>query len=868
MFKESEQNLWNTYELLRESVTYQVPHTPKSLMSDFYMLAYLDTIPFDSLTKDGNVNALRFEDDYKHDVNYAQSVLYPFLKEHLLNALFFAMCSEMMYAFNANLRKEFLQKNMTFMQSYHKYLKHYSSTFGSKDPRMPKNPAHEKDNESFQQSYAAAVKAMKDAKLDGPQTVTVFKEAFLQPGWHGSYGGKPWANIAEAWLDLYNTPDNKFRQLAVLIDHIYDLQHNTDTVFNKLQSYYDKGYKWLAEMLDFKANLKDIHQLLPYCSSLMQKLARPVLHIAGVKKKEKKDFDVTTSESDESRVIGWFGAEADMAVDTAIDAFENDNDTEDIDRIVAFAKEYPDVTLKNPLIRMGIDMISDMLTDGEMGDHESAAMALGVNPKVKDSKVWNLAIKGFLHVHRKDIIESMAQSILEKKDKLFANVQIKGMLQNTKLFGDTKSTKIFSDKVVSKLLDGIERYSSITIEQTNEDPGEDEKAEARIKDFITNYPKVDINHLYVQWVLDIFCDMLADESIKDEVLGQDGNKYNFNPFQWRKHILEIGPEVTDAVAVGLKPYIASFIQLHDNSIPHNPAFGTVGKIESNPEQTAQDILIHQACQAVADQASNIAEYYMNAPGAQPQKNAILKALKDDYDDLAILAIDAVTTMLENSDTMVMHYFGQEPNFGSFIKGMIGPDHDMGEWQVLFQHMSQYMPHAFKNAAKAGISKLLPQLKKTKPYTVKTKGISEDDALTELLGGTRQVISVCAGEIIKDFITAVHTNKFNQDQIHYVEAVKDASVGDIDGLMKLTIKDAAGLLHNAPEVVNSMFDANVFHFLVSDMNKPEPEYTQEQWYEFFAQMKLYNYSAMRNELEGVLSHYNNALKAAVKKLQSG
>jgi hypothetical protein len=66
---------------------------------------------------------------------------------------------------------------------------------------------------------------------------------------------------------------------AVAIDHVYDLQHNTDTVFNKIKSYYDanKGYKWIKEMLDFKANAKSIRELLPFVSSKMKKLALPIL---------------------------------------------------------------------------------------------------------------------------------------------------------------------------------------------------------------------------------------------------------------------------------------------------------------------------------------------------------------------------------------------------------------------------------------------------------------------------------------------------------------------------------------------------------------------------------------------------------------
>ena len=77
--------------------------------------------------------------------------------------------------------------------------------------------------------------------------------------------------------------------MPVAIDHVYDLQHNTDTVFNKLQEYYKDGYQWIKDALDDKANVKSYFDLLGKSSSVVKRLAPPVLYnkLGEAKYKEK-----------------------------------------------------------------------------------------------------------------------------------------------------------------------------------------------------------------------------------------------------------------------------------------------------------------------------------------------------------------------------------------------------------------------------------------------------------------------------------------------------------------------------------------------------------------------------------------------------
>lgn len=80
-----------------------------------------------------------------------------------------------------------------------------------------------------------------------------------------NYAGKPWSNIADAWLRLRDASDNDLNEKSVAIDHIYDLQHNTGSVFTKLKEYeIGEGFEWLTDALDFKRDIADFYELLTH----------------------------------------------------------------------------------------------------------------------------------------------------------------------------------------------------------------------------------------------------------------------------------------------------------------------------------------------------------------------------------------------------------------------------------------------------------------------------------------------------------------------------------------------------------------------------------------------------------------------------
>ena len=99
-------------------------------------------------------------------------------------------------------------------------------------------------------------------KVFGDHHVFWGDEFELRAEWDAmSYAGEPWAAIARGWLGLKAA--RSVRDQAVQIDHIYDLQHNNGSVFNKLAKYdMGDGYEWLAEVLDYKRDVRSYYELI------------------------------------------------------------------------------------------------------------------------------------------------------------------------------------------------------------------------------------------------------------------------------------------------------------------------------------------------------------------------------------------------------------------------------------------------------------------------------------------------------------------------------------------------------------------------------------------------------------------------------
>lgn len=119
--------------------------------------------------------------------------------------------------------------------------------------------------------------------------MSVAKFLFLNADWSEYYGGKSWANIVDSYFKLKSAASKN--QLIMAIDHVYDLQHNTGTIFTKNPNYAKKttvidrngnkseklDYNWIKNALDFKRDLRSIKELLNKVSPGMRTLASRII---------------------------------------------------------------------------------------------------------------------------------------------------------------------------------------------------------------------------------------------------------------------------------------------------------------------------------------------------------------------------------------------------------------------------------------------------------------------------------------------------------------------------------------------------------------------------------------------------------------
>jgi hypothetical protein len=104
--------------------------------------------------------------------------------------------------------------------------------------------------------------------------------------WNMYYGQGPWQSICEGWLRLAESLKGSSEEV-IAIDHIFDLEHNNGSVFDKLTKYTKDGsVDWLEDILDHKATVMDIYQLLNNCSGSVRSLAVRVLKERYGKTKE------------------------------------------------------------------------------------------------------------------------------------------------------------------------------------------------------------------------------------------------------------------------------------------------------------------------------------------------------------------------------------------------------------------------------------------------------------------------------------------------------------------------------------------------------------------------------------------------------
>lgn len=302
-----EEGIWGSWD-------YKIPTDKKEQMYDFYTIAYLlppgvqmglrrmDFPPDDpeaakraededrkaqGLPPDPRIAgdaARTIEDKFYYALYEAADKLLPHLKNELLNVVEFAVAAELRHLWDHSearhdpkglIRKV---KNNLGPKEAEMLRKFAISVSGHRHSDVVKkilDQEREKLHPTLDSSnvdYKASYRSIKEAGGTTDEWMKLAAWLFENVKFDHAYGGKPWAQIAEGWLGLNNA--KTMGQELAQIDHVYDLQHNTDTVFNKVQTYAKNGsYDWVKEALDHKRYLVSPHEFIEHVSPSMRELA-------------------------------------------------------------------------------------------------------------------------------------------------------------------------------------------------------------------------------------------------------------------------------------------------------------------------------------------------------------------------------------------------------------------------------------------------------------------------------------------------------------------------------------------------------------------------------------------------------------------
>ncbi len=260
---------------------YKIPEDPKNLMYDFYMTTAFPEI--DSTDRNSESLNLIVQD--------IKEKLYPYLKKHISQALSFAISSEFRHVYAES---NFSEEAAEYPESFENDTR-YLDFMNDFQTKMMRDVAFTDDvnnrldelgqrNDSPRshtraRSYAIIRELMDEKDMDRREFVQMAKDLFSDLEWSPAYGGDSWAGVCTAWLKL--DAANSLSDLQVWIDHAYSIQHNTDTVFNKLTHYYKDGYQWIAQALDEKFEAKSPYELMHGISPSLKSVATYIFKAGG-----------------------------------------------------------------------------------------------------------------------------------------------------------------------------------------------------------------------------------------------------------------------------------------------------------------------------------------------------------------------------------------------------------------------------------------------------------------------------------------------------------------------------------------------------------------------------------------------------------
>lgn len=267
---------------------YQIPASPERLLYDFYFLGWLDSAIHTKLATD--VTVFENLETLAYQIHEAYEQIVDTLKPHMIKAVGFCLSAELRHLFDnmSQFRQEYeagtlkiRPETLKFVETYAHYLGKHLTKAGEPEtyPEIPnedisgvyrKGFLAKQGNDERKMSYKAVLKTIRALKIKAYDFGMICDDAFRNVKWGGSYGGPKWADIGVAYAKL--AAAQTLHDKAVWLDHVYDLQHNTDVVFNKLKFYYSGGYEWLKRALNWKADVTDMRDYYQRVSSSLKPL--------------------------------------------------------------------------------------------------------------------------------------------------------------------------------------------------------------------------------------------------------------------------------------------------------------------------------------------------------------------------------------------------------------------------------------------------------------------------------------------------------------------------------------------------------------------------------------------------------------------
>jgi hypothetical protein len=229
---------------------------------DFYAL---------SLINPNDIN----DEDLSYAFKEAKQTMVNYMEKFLLEQLERVVSTEITHYLHF---KKFLSSNVDYSPKYLKFdiskrfFKEYVNYFNGVGHPDVEKLSNMSDGKRYSDVFGEMKDFMKEKGFSISDLFMFGKDAFSDiSGWKSDqYGGKKWANIADAGLqvlDMKNSNDVN-KKMAVL-DYIMDLQHNTGSIF--LKDEHLKTYD-IKKILDDK---RDIKNVMGYYNKVSPNLKEP-----------------------------------------------------------------------------------------------------------------------------------------------------------------------------------------------------------------------------------------------------------------------------------------------------------------------------------------------------------------------------------------------------------------------------------------------------------------------------------------------------------------------------------------------------------------------------------------------------------------